>query len=549
MRGNALVKGPISTYHLAMSFTRPSPTPDAAKVAAMDTASIVGLLQTQALKIDTLEHQLEWFKRQVFGQKSERALPPVDTQQMHLGELAPLPAQAGLESPLTVPEHQRRKRVATDFSDDKTPSQFFDEARVPVQTIEVPNPAIAGLSADQFEVIGEKVSYRLAQRPGSNVVLKYVRSVVKLLETQEIHCPGAPDGVIQNSRADVSFIVGVMVDKFEWHLPLYRQHLRLVAQGFKLSRQWLTQLVTQGAQLLEPIYEALLESIRTSRVKAMDEVPIKAGLNKKEGGHGKMGSGYFWPIYGEHDEVCFPYFESRRAEHVQQALGLMNQSDGVLLTDGYAAYSKYAKLTGVTHAQCWAHTRRGFFEAQDVEPEVAAQAMEQIAAMYRAEEHIRQAKLKGEAKRLHRLTHSKPVVEQFFAWVDDQLARQGLLPSNPMTKALAYARDRRAELQVYLGDPDVPIDTNHLERALRVIPMGRKNWLFCWTELGAKHAGIVQSLIVTCRLHGIDPTTYLIDVLQRVAIHPAARVAELTPRMWKQHFASTPMRSDVYGQA
>ena len=549
MRGNAVAKMLTFVYHLAMSFARPSPIPDATKVASMDAASIVGLLQTQALKIDTLEHQLEWFKRQVFGQKSERALPHADTQQMHLGELAPLPAEADTDAPLTVPEHKRRKRLAADFSDDKTPSQFFDEARVPVQTIEVPNPAIAGLSADQFEVIGEKVSYRLAQRPGSNVVLKYVRSVVKLLETQEIHCPGAPDGVIQNSRADVSFIVGVMVDKFEWHLPLYRQHLRLVAQGFKLSRQWLTQLVTQGAQLLEPIYEALLESIRSSRVKAMDEVPIKAGLSKKEGGHGKMGSGYFWPIYGEHDEVCFPYFESRRAEHVQQALGLLYQSDSVLLTDGYAAYSKYAKLTGVTHAQCWAHTRRGFFEAQDVEPEVAAQAIEQIAAMYKVEEHLRQAKLKGEAKRLYRLTHSKPVVEQFFAWVDEQLARQGLLPSNPMTKALVYARDRRIGLQIYLGDPDVPIDTNHLERALRVIPMGRKNWLFCWTELGAKHAGIVQSLIVTCRLHGIDPTTYLIDVLQRVASHPASRVAELTPRMWKQHFAGNPMRSDVHNPA
>jgi len=85
---------------------------------------------------------------------------------------------------------------------------------------------------------------------------------------------------------------------------------------------------------------------------------------------------------------------------------------------------------------------------------------------------------------------------------------------------LKYARDRRAALEVYLNDPDVPIDTNHLERALRAIPMGRKNWLFSWTELGAKHIGIVQSLIVTCRLHDIDPYTYLVDVLQRIGTHP-----------------------------
>ena len=102
----------------------------------------------------------------------------------------------------------------------------------------------------------------------------------------------------------------------------------------------------------------------------------------------------------------------------------------------------------------------------------------------------------------------------------DSLAAQGLLPSSPLTKALAYAHRRRAALEVFLTDPDVPIDTNHLERALRPIPMGRKNWLFSWTELGAQHVGVVQSLIATCRLHEIDPYDYLVDVLQRVGQHP-----------------------------
>lgn len=111
---------------------------------------------------------------------------------------------------------------------------------------------------------------------------------------------------------------------------------------------------------------------------------------------------------------------------------------------------------------------------------------------------------------------------------------------------MAYARERRLGLEVYLTDPDVPIDTNHLERALRAIPMGRKNWMFCWTELGAKHVGIMNSLIVTCRLHQVDPYDYLVDVLQRVGQHPAARVEELTPRLWKTHFAGNPLRSPLH---
>ena len=123
------------------------------------------------------------------------------------------------------------------------------------------------------------------------------------------------------------------------------------------------------------------------------------------------------------------------------------------------------------------------------------------------------------------------------------------MPSNPFTQALGYARERRFGLEVFIEDPDVAMDTNHLERALRVIPMGRRNWLFTWTELGAKHVGIIQSLLTTCRLHEINPYDYLVDVLQRVGEHPTSGVAELTPRLWKRHFAVDPLRSDLHRTA
>ena len=159
---------------------------------------------------------------------------------------------------------------------------------------------------------------------------------------------------------------------------------------------------------------------------------------------------------------------------------------------------------------------------------------------------IRDGNLSGEAKRTMRLTEAKPVVDRFFAWVNKLFEGQGFLPSSPLTTALAYARERREGLEVYLNDPDVQIDTNHLERALRAIPMGRKNWMFSWTELGATHVGIVQSLLVTCRLHDIDPYDYFVDVLQRVAQHPASKVEQLTPRRWKDLFADKLLRSDLY---
>lgn len=500
-------------------------------------ASIAALSE----QVAALTHQLDWFKRQIFGSKSERFAPEPDPKQLHLGEEIPVPPPPPEHK--SIRAHTRRIAVkdgALDGEGEALP--FFDESKVPVQTIVLMPENVQGLSTDRYEIIGEKVTYRLAQRPGSYEVLKYRRPVVKLKGRAQIFTVPAPASIFEGSRADVSFAAGMLVDKFAWHLPLYRQHQRLEAAGLSVSRPWLTQVSQRSIQLLAPIYEAQFESIRASRVKAMDETPIKAGRS----GHGKMRTGYFWPIYGERDEVCFPFHPSRSATFVSAALGLSSTQDSVLLSDGYAAYERYAKQTGLTHAQCWSHCRRGFFESLEAEPTFAAEALAQITALYAVEEDIRRLSLTGEAKQLHRLTHAKPIVERFFDWVDKQLERHALTPSHPFLKALAYARERRIGLTVFLTDPDVPIDTNHLERALRVIPMGRKAWLFCWTELGAKHVGIIQSLIVTCRLHQIDPYTYLVDVLQRVAEHPATRVAELTPRLWKPLFAHQPLRSDIH---
>lgn len=501
------------------------------------------MIEMQRMQIADLTRQLEWFRRQVFGEKSERLAVIENAQQLSLSQL-PLPEPPAPVKTRTVAGHTRRLALRDAVGESES-VPFFDESRVPIETIVVESAQSKELRADQLDVIGEKVSYRLAQRPGSYVVLKYVRRVIKRKDTSAISCPPAPQGVIEGSRADVSFVAGLIVDKMAYHLPLYRQHQRLTDAGIRVSRPWLTQLIQQGIGLLEPIYDAQLASIRESRVKAMDETPIKAG----RAGHGKMKTAYFWPIYGERDEICFPYFPSRAAEHVRTALGLRHAPEAVLVSDGYAAYRSYAQKTGLTHAQCWAHGRRTLFEAHAADPDAVQQGLEQIAAIYAIEDEIRQKGWVGEHKRAHRLTHSKPRVEAFFAWIDRQFERQGLLPSNPFVQALEYLRTRRLGLEVFLTDPDVPIDTNHLERALRAIPMGRRNWLFTWTELGAEHVGIAQSLIVTSRLHGIDPYTYLVDVLQRISAHPAARVAELTPRLWKKNFATSPLRSDLHALA
>jgi transposase len=203
------------------------------------------------------------------------------------------------------------------------------------------------------------------------------------------------------------------------------------------------------------------------------------------------------------------------------------------------------KVQGLVPAQCWSHPRRQFVEAQRAEPRLVAVALAHIEGLYREEAVIRTQGLEAEAKVAQRGEYTKPLVDAFFAWLTQTVIREVRLSSNPFGQAARDALEREAELKVFLTEPAVPIATNPLEREIRPIALGRKNWLFCWTEVGARHGGIIQSLLASCRLQGIDPSGYLVDVLQRVDIPPAFDVHLLTPRLWKHHFAQNPLRSDL----
>ncbi len=410
----------------------------------------------------------------------------------------------------------------------------FDDS-VPVRVIDVPAPK--GL--EDGGIITTHSTFRLAQRRASYEILEYRCPVIKAPNTGKPQTIPAPENIFGGSLADVSFLAGMLVDKFAYHLPLYRQHQRLTQAGVQISRTTLTRLLGRSAALLTPIHQAQLEHVLASGVLAMDETPIKAGRQ----GKGKLKTAYFWPLYGDGDELSFTYAPTRGRAHIEDTLA--EHFKGVLVTDGYSAYARYgAAKPGVTHAQCWAHTRRGFEKARASDPQVET-GLGLIASLYKQEAWIREKRLEGPAKRTARIKYSEPVVRAFWQWCDSQCQRLDIEPRHPLAKALAYAQVRKAELEVFLSDPDVPIDTNHLERGLRPIPLGRKNWLFCWNEVGAEHVATIQSLITPCRLQGVDPYTYLVDVLQRVGIHPASRVQELTPRLWKAHFADDPLPSDI----
>lgn len=500
-----------------------------------ENTTLKNIVQSQAERI-------QWFEKQLFGSKSEKRI--IDNpQQFNLLTEPTITEIPPEEKQLTI-TYQRgttQKSRADDCVTD-TGLRFSDD--VPVEVIRITPPELEGDSANDYDIIDTKISRKLAQQPASYVVLQYEIPVFKHKQTQVVKTTAMPEQVLDSSIADVSLLAGLLVDKFLYHLPLYRQHLRMSLQGVTVSRASLTNWVKRTIELLRPIVEAQLTHVLLSKVLAMDETPIKASRSEK----GKMKTGHFWPIYGEDHEVVFTFNESRGRQHIESVL--KEKFKGTLITDGYAAYARFAKQTqGITHAQCWVHGRRYFVDAENVDKNAADDALNFIGRLYNIEAHITEKKWVDEKKREYRLAHSKPVVDNFFVWCTQQIQRHELTPQHKLRKALNYVITRENELRVFLEDPQVPMDTNHLEREIRPITLGRKNWMFCWTELGAEHVGLIQSLISTCKLHDINPNTYLTDVLQRISIHPASQVADLTPRLWKEKFAENPLRSVLQRKA
>jgi len=479
---------------------------------------------------DELRRQLEWLKLQVFGSKSERRVS-LPEEQLALGGL-PTEVPAGPDQTTPVRSHQRRRSQALVKTGES--GVRFDPS-VPVKVIEVANPALADLPAGTYTTIKEVVTERLVQKPSSFEVHRYVREVVKL-EDGTFTCPPAPPAVLERCLADSSLLANLVVDKIRYHLPLYRQHQRMAAAGIHLSRVTLTNWFHRTAELLEPIYKAQLASILESDVLLMDETPIRAGPGKKKG---RMKTGYFWPVYGDRDEIVFPFSPTRSHEVVVETLRGYSRT---LVSDGYEAYAKYAeRTTGLVHGQCWAHVRRKFLEAEPSEPALSARLLDLIGILYEHETTIRG--WEDGKRQAHRGEHSRPVVDRIFAELRQAFTDRVLLPRSPFTQAANYALEREAALRVFLDHPGVPVDTNAVERQIRPVAIGRKNWLFCWTEVGARYVGILQSLVSTCRLQEVDPYTYLVDVLQRIDSHPQSLVPRLTPRLWKGYFADDPIRS------
>ncbi|QDD96833.1 Transposase, partial (plasmid) [Roseomonas mucosa] len=384
--------------------------------------------------------------------------------------------------------------------------------------------------------IGADTSERLDVIPASFQVLvtRRPKLACRACEGVVVQAP-APARLIEGGMPTEATVAHVLVSRYADHLPLYRQSQILARQGLAIGREVLASWMGTAAAEVAPVVARMHGILLTSVRLFADETTMPV----LDPGRGQTKTGFAWVIarddrpWGGTDPpaVVFRYAPGRGAEH---ARALLAGYTGILQCDGYAAYKGLAAPEGggpgMTLAFCWSHVRREFIDlARKKTAPIAAEALARIAALYAVEAEIRGQLPEG--RRAARQARSRSLVEELFAWLEQQLVR--LPGGSPTAGAIRYALNHREGLVRFLDDGRIEMDNNTVERAIRPLCLGRKNALFASGDDGGRRWADLASLVETCKLNSVEPQRYLTDLLTRlVEGWPNSRIDELMPWCW-----------------
>jgi transposase len=352
----------------------------------------------------------------------------------------------------------------------------------------------------------------------------YFRRVVYRRETLSCSCgeyivnAPAPERTTDKTQYGPGFIAHLIVSKCGDSIPLYRLEKQYRRLGVPIGRSTMTDLFHRHAELLSPLSARLLERVRASELVLADETSIKMlGSSKRA---------YVWTFIADW-LVAYRFSIDRSGETPKQVLG---GTQGTLVVDAYTGYNHVTKVDGRKRAGCLAHARRKLFAAMESVPE-AQHALELIREVYVVEHAAKEREIVGTTEHLElRQGQSAQAMSKLKSWLEEQ---QGLHPpKSKMGGAIRYALRHWDELTVFLSDARVPPDNNRSEAALRVVALGRKNFLFVGHEDAGENLAGLYSLVATCDANSVNPIDYLRDVLLRISSHPADRIDELLPDCW-----------------
>jgi transposase len=459
-----------------------------------------------------LRQKLDQYIRHYFGGQRNEAL---DKAQLEL-LLAGLSNVIALPTPepkaASVARHGSSHPVRRVLAEDKLETQEIVIEPEEVQAQPEGWKKISEERTTQLDWVAPKIIKRVIIRP------RYVKA-------ERFVLAALPPQPIEQGMAGPGLLAQIVVNKYEYHQPLYRQEKYFQQQfGVELSRKTMGHWVEQVAQLLGPVYRAIKEDLLSGSYLQADETPIRY-LDPDV--KGKSQQGYLWTYSRPGGDVLFEWRTSRSREGPEQFLKAFH---GKLQTDGYAAYESLAReRQDLILVGCWAHTRRGFHEALG-ESKLAAWFVRQIGLLYAVEKQLRQQNAGPALRQAVRAWQSRPVLNRLHRAME--LVRRRTLPQGLLGQAIDYALVRWESLTRYVADGAVEIDNNLIENAIRPSALGKKNWLFIGHPTAGERSAILYTLLASCRRHQINPFDYLKDLFTRL---PAAKITQIktfTPAAW-----------------
>jgi transposase len=327
----------------------------------------------------------------------------------------------------------------------------------------------------------------------------------------------------------------VIISKFVEHLPLYRLERQFTRQGVPVSRQTMCDWLARSADLLTPLCQLMIQHVLQSRLIQTDDTPVPVQDDTRD----RTRTGRVWLYHGdvEHDYLVYQYSPTRE-QHWPQTF--LQGYTGFVQADAYAGYDALFATGRMREVACWAHARRKFFEAQQTDPERALYVLGVIRQLYAVEKRARQEKERLGlpwadywALRLRqRQEQCVSILTTLCHWLKEQ--QRQVLPKSPIGEAITYALNQWDALVRYTTEGFLEIDNNAVERALRPIAVGRKNYLFFGSDVGGQTAAVLYTFTQTCQHLGVEPWRYLRDALERLPMHPVERLEEWLPDRWAE---------------
>ena len=494
-----------------------------------EPVSAFELVEKLQAEIVILKEQLDWFKKQVFGKKSEKIIALLDTGQMYLPGLEQyfLDDEGSNENSKKNkedPKPARRKSVRDSKDAIKLPEDL------PVKTIVIDLPEeekVCKETGVSLVKIGEEETYKLAYTPGSYFVKKIVRLKYAhpMQEEKGVFCPELPPTIFPKCRADDSLLAEILVKKFADHLPLYRISEILFRDKIGISRKLLSQWVVHCGNALTPLYDEMVKQVLLSGNIFADESPINVQVKSS------VKKGFMWVIVGGNEaNPAYRIYDFREDRKHENLFEILKDYKGVFHSDKYGAYVSMSQKEQVTWCPCWVHIRRYFFEAESGDPKFRAWVLRKIRYLYMLE---KVAWNRSPEERLKiRLEKEAPIIDELIVKIRNRSHVGDLLPKSKLSQAIQYFLGLVAHVKNYINHPYARLDNNVAERAVRPLAIGRKNWLFFGSVDAGQCGAIIFSLIQTCRGLGINPQEYLEDIFKRLLDHNASKLYELLPDQW-----------------